>query len=853
MTRGPESGLKGGEAKKGAPSSLGNEEPVSGHRSLPAGTPADLVAPKGRKDTKATPTRVGLQSAPKVLDPRPLQLPLGQRELDIQALRYAAQDRQDARHRRILQEVAGLPPERGPHSQDRFLRAQVQKLTLELEEQKERAQLERDRLEEQLLQTQTSLQQREAELQALHKSCLVKLAHSSWVGRMLRSSTGSVEVVTAETLVDPSDSSENDEASPGREGFRLEDVDWNTIAHRYPNLLANIKSNSDYKHPRPRTPPRLPVDSLPDECGPESSGRQHRLKSVEWDSGTFVGSDNSRGANSDSSSWPLDERSGVQKATGHPLRSPGHISFQHIGPPGRSLRRDSDAEPEGGVGRGGAPRLGCTHCPTPWRRSCRAWPSLEPRVGWLLGPLPPNLRGVSQPPEPSHRLPWRGPLRLLLSHVDPPGHCRPVGSPADAPYGGPPSEQDLRNRRSLQAPLEPTQTSRARWGPQTRTTGLQRTLGGEGGAVWRSTAGRPRGSPAGGALTCHTLPSETSSCVKIVAVSLSKGFVRILNESAEETADLGGSTLQQLEGDFPVRTYRFPPHTLLEPQHHVTVRPTHRQPARPRPSPKPLTHARRCPQVWGEGPGCTKKQPGPSSVGRKPAHFHPSPSFVTLLLSPKGEVLSKYQAPLCPVPTLRIFDDTDLSIDRFLLSEAQPRADAQQQRRPPRLSGKRRRREARAQSRRPRWGPRVPRSRSRPPPQAPPHPRTPSLRPGRSTRHFCTPTPRPSLGSPRAGSSPHDSVTPAGHRDTEGGRAGIWREGPRREGEAGPHPPSLSHTEDGPSLTVYRYKMKPTVRVCRKSVDRGCPMVALSVQSRANSRFRLPGCPPITVDACRRV
>lgn len=222
---------------------------------------------------------------------------------------------------------------------------------------------ERERLEKQLLQTQTLLQQREAELQALHRSCLLKLAHSSWVGRVLRSSTGSVEVslrpgpapclphplpgpartspqranlpgpglcfpggsglppsgclwvgtwdreaagalgsgspdaqpvyqpqvlvrlkgggppcpppvpaglrsllqvVTAETLVDPSDSSEDDEPSPSGsptglreararrlspsgQGFRLEDVDWNTIAHRYPNLLANIKSNSDYK------------------------------------------------------------------------------------------------------------------------------------------------------------------------------------------------------------------------------------------------------------------------------------------------------------------------------------------------------------------------------------------------------------------------------------------------------------------------------------------------------------------------------------------------------------------------------------------------------------------------------
>lgn len=147
-----------------------------------------------------------------------------------------------------------------------------------------------------------------------------------------------------------------------------------------------------------------------------------------------------------------------------------------------------------------------------------------------------------------------------------------------------------------------------------------------------------RGFPAGGALSCHALPSEIASCLKIVAVSLSKGFVRIRNESAEETADLGGSTLQQLAGRLPVRTYRFPPHTLLEPRHHLTVRPTHRRPARPRPSCSPVTHARHCPQVWGEGPGCTKQQPGPSSVGREPVHFHPSPSFVTLLLSPKGEV-----------------------------------------------------------------------------------------------------------------------------------------------------------------------------------------------------------------------
>ncbi|XP_071076594.1 LOW QUALITY PROTEIN: lamin tail domain-containing protein 2 [Desmodus rotundus] len=763
----PKSGREGGEAKDGALSSLVHEEPVSGPRGPPAGAPADLVAPEGLKDTKASATRVDLKSAPESLDSRILWLPLGQREPEIQALRCAIQDRRDARHRRILQEVAGLPLERGPRSQDKLLQTQIQKLTLELKEQKGRAQLERERLEEQLLQTQTLLQQREAELQALHKSCLVQLAHSSWVGRMLRSSTGSVEVVTAETLMDPSESSENDQASPAREGFRLEDVDWNTIAHRYPNLFANIKSNSDYKHPWPRTPPRPPVGSPPDECGPESCGRQHRFKSVEWGSPPFVGPDDSRGAVSDSSSWRLDERFGVEKVTGRPPRAPGHISFQHIASPARSFSRDPDAEPE--------------------------------------------------------------------------GHCRPVGLPGDAPYGGPPPEQALQNRRSPQIPGKPTQTSPAR--PPMLTMGLQCTLG-------------ARPPPA-----------------YIVAVSLSKGFVCILNESAEETADLGGFTLQQLQGPRPVRTYRFPPHTLLEPQHHVTVRPTHHEPARPCPAPAPLTRARHCPQVWGEGPGCAKRRP-PSSVGREPVHFHPSPSFATLLLSPRGEVLSKYQAPRCPIPTSRIFDDTDVSIDRFLLSEAQPGADARQQQRPPRP-----RREARAQSRRPGCGPSVPRS--GPPPQVPlPQENHPSDPIGAPPTSALPTLARPPSGWLKSSQSRRPRRTQALSLSLTTSKLVSPQEVPvlpeRVESDdSRERLPAV--TQDGLSLVVYRSKMEPTVpvsvptapalpapppglplrpcapQVCRKCVDRGCPMVALSVQSRAKSRFCSPGCLPITVDTCRWV
>lgn len=46
------------------------------------------------------------------MDPRTLRLLWEQRELEIQALRWAVQNGQNARHYRILQEVAGIPPER---------------------------------------------------------------------------------------------------------------------------------------------------------------------------------------------------------------------------------------------------------------------------------------------------------------------------------------------------------------------------------------------------------------------------------------------------------------------------------------------------------------------------------------------------------------------------------------------------------------------------------------------------------------------------------------------------------------------------------------------------------------------
>ncbi|XP_054999814.1 lamin tail domain-containing protein 2 [Sorex araneus] len=225
-------------------------------------------------------------------NPRTLRLVWGQRELELQALRRTLRHQQDTREYYIRQEVAGCPAHRShpepsglpsqsqgadparpgvgdpqqwtggsvlraasPRnwlSQETLLQRQIQKLTLDLQEQKEQAQLEKEHLEEQLLQSCQALQQVEAELQAFRRSCLLQLARSSWVGRVLRSSTGSVEVVTAENLVDLSDFSEDDRVPATGEGFRMEDVDWNSIAHRYPNLLSNLEPNTDEKFWRPQ-------------------------------------------------------------------------------------------------------------------------------------------------------------------------------------------------------------------------------------------------------------------------------------------------------------------------------------------------------------------------------------------------------------------------------------------------------------------------------------------------------------------------------------------------------------------------------------------------------------------------
>ncbi|XP_036716433.1 lamin tail domain-containing protein 2 isoform X2 [Balaenoptera musculus] len=500
----PESCQEAEDAEEEAFPSLVDRELVSGHVGPPASASADPGAPACPQDTKPSCTRmvssVSLQSVPESLDPRTLRLLWRQRELEIQALRWAIENHREARHCRILQEVAGLPAERSSRSR-KFLQNQVQKLTLELEEHKEQAQL----------------------------------------------------VVTAETLMDPSDLSENDRSPTAGEGFRLEDVDWNSIAHRYPNLFTDLESSLDQKHPRALPLPELPPATQPDQWNSEPYcwQREHRLKSVEWSSLPLVGASSSGGADSESSSCLLAARYHVQKVTGDPLQAPGHTAEQ----------REAQAQ---------------------------------------------SLCGDS-------RAAWAGRLSLDLRKT----HSDRQGS----------------NGQEAESCADP----------------------------------HPRHS--------GRCPSPAGSCLKIVAVSRRRRFVRILNHSLEETADLGGFVLQQLVRDFPVCMYRFPPSTLLEPRHHITV--------------------------WGEAPGSTKRQP-PSSLGQEPVHFHSSRGCVTLLLNPQGEVLSEHQAAHCVTPVCRIFsDNTDLSIDRFPLSEARPGADLAEQQPLPRLPRKGRVQEARAGRRRP--------------------------------------------------------------------------------------------------------------------------------------------------------
>ncbi|XP_029062658.1 lamin tail domain-containing protein 2 isoform X2 [Monodon monoceros] len=539
---------------------------------------------------------------------------------------------------------------------------------------------EKAHLEEQLLQTRNTLRQLEAELQALQKSCLLQLARSSWVDRMLRSSTGSVEVMTAETLMGPSDLSENDRPpTAGVVSEALQVCSWlrspaggsgHVLLAPWPGFTAGECGLEQHRPPVPQPlhQPRVQLRST----------REHRLKSVEWSSLPLVGTSSSGGADSESSSCLLAARYHMQKVTGDPLQAPGHTAEQ----------KEAQAQ---------------------------------------------SLCGDS-------RATWEGRLSLDLRKTH--------------------SDRQGKNGQE----------------PESRADPHSRHYG--------------------------RCPSPTGSCLKIMAVSHRRRFVRILNQSLEETADLGGFVLQQLVRDFPVCMYRFPPSTLLEPRQHITV--------------------------WGEAPSSTKRQP-PSSLGQEPVHFHSSRGCVTLLLNPQGEVLSEHQAAHCVTTVCRIFaDNTDLSIDRFPLSEARPGADLAEQQPLPRPPRKGRVQEARAGRRRP--GTRV---------------QLPRL----STRNLLRQREVPAR--PEGAAETHPELLPASPIPVPEAALGLEDCQARKEHKVRVSAGAGVRAAPAPPRPRPVATQAPPPQVRRKSVDRGCPMVALSVQSTAESRFgfRFLSCLPITADS----
>ena len=655
------------EDKQVSPAPAG-VQPDSSDLGSPVGTPVDRVAPSYSQSAKLyTSTPMGCsvkqQLAPETLDPRTLRLLWEQRELEIQALRWAVQNGHNARYSSILQEVAGVPSERNSKSQDKFLRNQVQKLTLELKAQKEQAQQEKQQLEEKLQQNLWAKQQLEAELQTFQKSCLLQLARSSWVGRVLRSQTGSVEVVTTEVLRDPSDFSESAEIPTSGEGFPLEDVDWNSIAQRYPNLFSNLNFYSDQKQSQPPTSETYTLDS---EGATKHTEKPTKI--LEWSALPLLDTSSSERTQSDTSSCPIALHSGAKKTTGHPSQGTNLASSEQMQEHTRSFS-------------GYTEDLCKSHSP-----SCSK--------------------------------------TVLESYTD-----------LHHPYT------------------------------------------------------RPQLNPFG-------------CCLKIAAVSHREKFIRVINQSQAETIDLGGFVLQQLVRDFPVCMYRFPPGTLLAPQHHITV--------------------------WGEGTSRTKKQL-PVASGQDPFQFQSSRGCVTVLVNPQGQVLSEHQATPCVTLGSKIFtDNTDWSIDCFPLSESEPDVHPGEQQCRPSSPQKGRAKDAGARRKKPEPGVRQHR-----------HSSTSGLRASRTLHPTETRDILPLLSSRK--------LLPSGEVLTQ--QEGVKAETSELLPVIPECPSRLCLGED--SLGRQEYK----VQVCRKSVDLSCPMVALSVQNTAESRygFRFLCYPPITEELCRRL
>ncbi|XP_072495639.1 lamin tail domain-containing protein 2 isoform X2 [Notamacropus eugenii] len=581
------------------------------------------------------------------LDPKVLRLLLAQKELEIEALRKAAQCPSGKRMTYILHELTDSKPERTSREQIKALQQQIDKMTQELSAQKEQACQEKTELENQLQEAHARLRCLEDEVQTFQRSCLLHLARSSWAGRVLRSQTGSVEVVTAEALMmDLSDQS-LDQSSPEGHHFRLEDVDWNSVAQRYPNLFEDMYSKK-------RATSAHVLDS-PDylDSQPEKSQRQE--KSVEW------------------SLLPCSSLSSI-------TMSSERVSTHHSSV---------------------ASSVGTDSCP--------------------------SVTSLTQEQE--------------------------VGGSGALPV------------LELRRPKAPEDSSN-----------LYAVVG----------IGLARSASLSSLVEDRGGRKVLDSFLKIVKVDKRGKFIRVLNESLEESVDISGFVLKQLIHHFPVCVYRFPKDTLLAPQHHVTV--------------------------WGEGVSLARKHV-PQTLQRELIHFYTNPGCVTLLLNPNGQVMSEYQARHCVTEASRSFTDhTDVSIDCYPLLEAK----REKPQEATGLGSKSHRRHFQAQRKTKVPGP----------PLGPHRGRLLNAIPSINMSKSCSQQETKEAVTCR--DSLHGTMVPL------------------------PSIPELAQLPDiGKKMQekcIPRANQFLPPRICRKFVDMDCPMVALSVQKTAESRFGLKhlSYPPIT-------
>lgn len=213
------------------------------------------------------------------------------------------------------------------------------------------------------------------------------------------------------------------------------------------------------------------------------------------------------------------------------------------------------------------------------------------------------------------------------------------------PNGGPP----LGQASSSWINRKMTWTGGASWtrpAVQTLTAGVLGTGGGEG--VRRTSqrgggSGIPRGRGWGTQATrtpgpASPLPPQPDW---LLPEDRGRESAREVRPHRQRVAGGDGGSGRLRAAAAPARLPRA--HVPLPAAHAAgAAAPRHGAPRAPRApatrlSPAPLIRAPCRPQVWGEGPGSTRKQP-PSSLGREAVHFQASRGCVTLLLSPKGEV-----------------------------------------------------------------------------------------------------------------------------------------------------------------------------------------------------------------------